>query len=268
MPHALRSGTAWERKKDDFAYTCDLDRTGWAWEFLRLNDEYQLDYRLNWAGTPLAVCHESGASLYRPTRRFIEAENWGLAFFANPEKSAHETDVFWLPELTRHTVRCQTYPANSTTNDPLAMTSFHGQRSVLDWPNCEMVKMVGARRSVSLLVESGTLLIGNKAVMFGHEGLDTEFRHHAALQILKGFIQGRPNTHHAMAENQSKYLDYLIALDGHLQGRSYREIAAVLYGEDRVGETWTNDTHGFKLKVRRAVAQGLYLMDRGYRELL
>ena len=66
----------------------------------------------------------------------------------------------------------------------------------------------------------------------------------------------------------SKYLDYLIALDGHLAGRSYRDIAEVLYGKERVGSHWTDDTRWMKSKVRRAVERGIALMNGGYRELL
>jgi hypothetical protein len=66
----------------------------------------------------------------------------------------------------------------------------------------------------------------------------------------------------------SKYFDYLVALDGHLAGRSYRDIAEVLYGTDRIGSYWTDDSRGYKSKVRRAVACGLALMNNGYRDLL
>jgi hypothetical protein len=268
MPHARRTGTAWDRPREEYAYTRDLDRTGWAWEFLRLNDDYQNDFRLNWAGTPLAVTHESGASIYRPARRFIEAEDWGLTFFADPEKSTLETDVFWLPQLITHSVRCQATPAHNHTKEPLSLMLFEGRHAVLDGSDCEQIKICGQRASVHLLVDHGTLLSGDCAVMFGHEGLNTEYQHRTAIGILKNFAKLPAARHDPSHGRDSKYLDYLIALEGHLEGRSLREIATVLYGRDRIQETWTNDTHGFKLKVRRAVAQGLYLMERGYRDLL
>ena len=65
-----------------------------------------------------------------------------------------------------------------------------------------------------------------------------------------------------------KYFDYLIALDGHLAGRTYRDIAEVLYGADHVGPYWTDDSRGYKSKVRRAVERGVALMNGAYRELL
>ena len=71
-----------------------------------------------------------------------------------------------------------------------------------------------------------------------------------------------------MGSADSKYRDYLLALDGRLAGRSYRDIAEVLYGSDTIGTTWADDTRGLKSKVRRAVDCGLALMNGGYRELL
>ena len=96
MPHALRSGTAWDGQIEDYAYTRALDGTGWAWEFLRRNEDYCRDYRMNRAGHPVAIRHVSGATLYRPQRRFLAAEVWGLSLFADPEKSALDQDIFWL----------------------------------------------------------------------------------------------------------------------------------------------------------------------------
>jgi hypothetical protein len=65
-----------------------------------------------------------------------------------------------------------------------------------------------------------------------------------------------------------KYLQYLVALDGRLANRSYREIAELLYGAERVAPFWANDTRAYKSKVRRTVAKGVALMNGGYRTLL
>ena len=61
---------------------------------------------------------------------------------------------------------------------------------------------------------------------------------------------------------------YLIALDGHLAGRSYREIAQVIYGVERVKDVWTSQSQFLKDRVRRAVVRGIELMNGGYRTLL
>ena len=47
MPHANKSGTAWDKKIEDYLYLCQIDRVGMAWEFLRRNSNYENAYR-NW----------------------------------------------------------------------------------------------------------------------------------------------------------------------------------------------------------------------------
>lgn len=57
------------------------------------------------------------------------------------------------------------------------------------------------------------------------------------------------------------------ALDGHLEGNSYRTIAGVLFGTDRVPErNWK--MHDLRTRTIRLVRVGLSLMGGGYRTLL
>lgn len=60
----------------------------------------------------------------------------------------------------------------------------------------------------------------------------------------------------------------LRALDGRLAGASYREIAIVLIGADRVRAGWRDDNSHLKNRIRRAVLRGRILMRGGYRRLL
>jgi Uncharacterized conserved protein (DUF2285) len=57
------------------------------------------------------------------------------------------------------------------------------------------------------------------------------------------------------------------ALDGRLEGNSYRAIAAGLFGENRISERgWK--THDLRNRTRRLVETGEFLMRGGYRALL
>jgi hypothetical protein len=59
----------------------------------------------------------------------------------------------------------------------------------------------------------------------------------------------------------------LRALDGHLEGASYRTIAEVMFGPARVpGRTWK--THDLRSRTIRLVQLGLRMMRGGYRDLL
>jgi len=60
----------------------------------------------------------------------------------------------------------------------------------------------------------------------------------------------------------------LRALDGRLAGASYRAIAALLFGPERLGETHDWKNHAQRAAVIRLVKSGLRLVQGGYRQLL
>lgn len=62
--------------------------------------------------------------------------------------------------------------------------------------------------------------------------------------------------------------DALAALDGKCLGASYRDIATVIYGAERVRPVWSSRSRWMKDRMCRALARGEELRDGGYRELL
>ena len=65
-----------------------------------------------------------------------------------------------------------------------------------------------------------------------------------------------------------RHRDALAALDRRMEGRSYREIAAFLYGEEAVGDDWNSPDQTMKNRVIRSVKRGVRMMKGGYRTLL
>ena len=92
------TGTAWDGQFGDYAYTRELDGAGWAWEFLRRNEDYCVDFRTNRAGHPVPSCM-SVAPRFTDLAEIFAAEVWGLSLFADPEKSALDQDIFWHPTV-------------------------------------------------------------------------------------------------------------------------------------------------------------------------
>lgn len=268
MPHALKPGTAWDRKRDDYAYIRELEGTGWAWEYLRRNADYRDDFRSSEAVELVIVRLPNGTTLYKPQERQATAESWGLALFADPDKTALAQDLFWLPEVTTLTATCSLIPAGDRATDTLCLDCFKGRTAVLLNETAEVVTVRAARKSATLNIVNGSILAGNNAVTFSHHGFKTLSRHNECLRILQQLMTETSNTNTTQNGGGNKHLAYLIALDGHLEGRSYRDIAEVLYGQDRVGTHWTDDTRWMKSKVRRAVERGIALMNGGYRDLL
>jgi hypothetical protein len=58
----------------------------------------------------------------------------------------------------------------------------------------------------------------------------------------------------------------LVALDGHAAGASYRDVATVIFGKDRVASDWPDPA--LKDRVRRSLSRGEAYVNGGYRTLM
>lgn len=268
MPPSPKMGTAWTTRLDDYAYTRALDRPGWAWEFLRRNQGYRRDWRLCQAGLPNPIRHTSGAVYFRLRRRFLRAEVWGLVMFSNPSLTAKDTGVFWHPTTHNRMVSCSAAPANDSLDNAVGLEDFCGKRQVLAVGEVEYVVVEAPQKSARLAVRGCSLLIRPPEMTFHIEGLNRVGPVTETLQILKGFRGQGPAVNHEWGQTELRLRECLVALDGHIAGRTYRDMAGVLYGSDRVAETWTSGTRFMKDKVRRAVERGIEFMNGGYCKLL
>ena len=101
--------------------------------------------------------------------------------------------------------------------------------------------------------------------------LDDDFdaRAHASHRFwraLNGRAPGAP-LHQLSAQRRQRLALALRALDGRMNGATYREIAEVLFGAKRIPErAWK--THDLRNRTIRLVQTGLALMRGGYRALL
>ncbi|WP_316397823.1 DUF2285 domain-containing protein [Bradyrhizobium sp. 33ap4] len=97
---------------------------------------------------------------------------------------------------------------------------------------------------------------------------DYEIRGYASHRLWRA-INGRPvgpPYHRLSAQQRERLVLALRALDGHMDGASYRVIAEVLFGRQRVPERgWK--THDVRSRTIRLVKAGRELV-RGYRALL
>jgi hypothetical protein len=268
MPHAHLTGTAWDKSLDDYAYTPDLDRPGWAWEFLRRNAVFRRDAKMGRISSPRPIRHASGATYFRCRRRFLMAEKWKLQFFPDPQKSACDTHVFWLPKPLRKHL-CATLIANeSDCEKSFSLSDFQVERAVFCGVNTEQIIIRHGPESVRLSAKGLSILLGQRRATFEVEGYQDPSNAIACLQSLARLARFDKPRAINVEGSATKWRDYLIALDGHLEGRTYRDIAEVIYGAERIGTSWTDENRSLKDRVRRAVERGIELMQTGYVELL
>ncbi|WP_445219676.1 DUF2285 domain-containing protein [Bradyrhizobium sp. Pa8] len=98
---------------------------------------------------------------------------------------------------------------------------------------------------------------------------DFEIRAHASLRLWRAINRRspRPPIDQLSAQRRRRLALTLRALDGHMDGGSYRAIAEVLFGPRRISEqAWK--THALRSRVIRLVRAGLALTRDGYRALL
>jgi hypothetical protein len=98
---------------------------------------------------------------------------------------------------------------------------------------------------------------------------DFEIRAHAARRLWRT-LYGRPTgpvSHELSPARRQRLALALRALDGRIEGNSYRVIAEGLFGAKRIPErAWK--THDLRNRTIRLVQTGFALMRGGYRELL
>lgn len=267
MPQVRKSGTAWERRLDDYAYTKGLDGPGWAWEFLRRNAIYIKDVQDSLGSLPKAF-DASEIQVFILRERDMIAEHWGLVASVDPTISAAEATLFWLPTHMNSIILCHAKSASGNQSELVNLSHFKGQKSVLVTSTCEYIIIQDSHLAARLAITGKSFLLGDCVMNFNFDGIGSAISGLTALRDLKKLMGNSQNSIGLNWSSNTKYRDYLIALDGYLAQRSYRDIAEVLYGSDRVDEVWTNETRHLKDKVRRAVAAGIQYMNGGYLKLL
>jgi hypothetical protein len=268
MAHALRTGTAWDRQKEDYAYSRGLDKRGWAWEFLRRNPMFQMSAEQANTAHPLTCKHVDGTRIYKADEPHPHAEMWGLSAFPNLLTSSVDGDIFWHPLALSAHLRLRLIPCSRNTDEAFALGDFKCRRTVLRQTDEEQLVLQRGTESVRLTAYGQSLLEPCAHAIFEIEGFAKAQASMAALHGLSKLYKVVEEPPQVYTRHDAKWHDYLIALDGHLAGRSYRDIAEILYGSDCIGPYWTDDSRGYKSKVRRAVERGLALMNGGYRDLL
>ena len=268
MAQVLTKGTAWERSLEHYAYATGLDRPGWAWEFLRRNNDYQLEWQTHKKNMPKPRLHYSGAMYCRLEQNCIAANRWGLTLFFDPQKIALQIGVHWHSNVVSRQVSCVATFANDNKVQCESLSRFKGQIYVLSLEGEEHVIIQQGAISARLKIKGRSFLSNDCQLIYQVEGLERFNLVAETLTNLRRLKSKLSLPESMFGQTELRLRDCLVALDGHLAGRTYRDIAEVLYGSDRVNEVWTNETRHLKDKVRRAVAAGVDYMNGGYLKLL
>ncbi|WP_420846627.1 DUF2285 domain-containing protein [Methylocystis parvus] len=186
----------------------------------------------------------------------------GCDFAVNPALGANEADIIWLPEARASAVILVASPTN---RGELRFTPSHWPdlRKRLRTKDGEHLILGTGRNQHQLWLpdppREGTPL----AAAIPHDKM-TPHRIEAAMNFWR-FAGGRARP--ARPLRDSRLVNTLRALDGHLSGASYRVIAQCLFGSAWIdAEPWKSSS--IRDVTIRLVRNGVALMRGGYRKFL
>ena len=252
--------------------TCpSFDRSDWAWEYLRRNGDYQADWRETIPRDLPGVLLRDGTTVVRLTRRDLRAEHWGLQAFANPFRPAPHTTVFWLPSRCRGTIRAQCHMTCGVTSpDTFTLDAFDARRTAaIGVDGIPVVWLKGQGFTVALIAPGWDVLTRPAALTFELAGFDQLQAKVECLMLMQRLRKaGTPASSSVPRQTAQRLHLTLRALDGHLAGMTYRQIAVEIFGAARVAADWHSSSRSLKDLTRRLVAKGHQLMKGGYLDLL
>ena len=235
-----------------YLYTLHLDGTALAWEYLRRNPDYRLDWHRH--------------RRRPPSQHRQQAQRWGLRLLEDPSRDARDVHPDWSAGPVLVQLHPDAYPPADTA--PFELWDLPGHKQLrLDGPRLRLaVHLPGrsVRLALAPALHAGMAYTQTLAPKGVHR-LRGRASHEAPILFAAGddapcIARERP-TPDALLD-----LHTLQALDGHLAGASAQELARVLFG-DRAAEAWHADS-GLRSKVRRLLRRGQRLMAGDYRHLL
>lgn len=222
-----------------YLYVLHLDALALAWEYLRRNS----DYRLDW--------------LHR-RHRPAAAQRWGLRLLENPDLDARDAHPAWFPD---HSAVVQLYPDADPPSDALvfAFWSIPGHKQLVHDGKRMVLAARGPGGCRRFALAPGL-----------EEGMAVAYalRAGAALLPTTGLTPDAGAASAAMPRPTPaalQELHTLQVLDATLAGASLREVAVGLFGMDAVAADWHADS-ALRARVRRLVRRGIGLMRDGYRQ--
>jgi hypothetical protein len=242
------------RSPEAYGDLLSLDAPGFAGEYLCRNPNFLREReKLNRAARRGAL---NSAEVSAFTR------HWGCDFAARTDTRSPDK-VLWAPDAVPSIIALTSLPPD------LADPRFRLPLSALD----AVFKGEGAARLVErkgavLRVHIDEAGAQPPAVLLPLDQL-FDIRAAAAIRLWRGLI-GRdpgPNTAALSKARRDRLILALRALDGRLEGASYREIAAVLFGAKAIpGSGWKS--HDLRDRTIRLVRFGVDMMNADYRLLL
>jgi hypothetical protein len=254
------------RQPESHLYTLRLTASGWAWEYLRRNPDYQYDWQLERRAERRALGRPPGEQPRTPGDR---AARWGLVFLEPPDQTGLEAVPFWRADAIPGRVRVAARPGAVPGGDLFDLFAEPGNKAVCLTPEGAYIIIERGREGFRLRFADPADLRDRLPVevRFGDMRSDEPERE-AALRFVHRADGGTP-PERFQPTNAVNLMRQLQALDAQLAGATgLREIAEAVYGLEAVARDWSNPDGVLRRRTRYLAERGTELMHGAYRTLL
>lgn len=249
------------RNAQDYKPLLNLDRVGWAGEWLRRNPEFLADLRrmhcppIRTDGGHVFECGET-----------CRLARWGLRCC----RADGEAVFFWLPECNPLVLTVEAKPVGKTAGktDAFDCRQCPLFRAVLRGADGQHLLFSDGARHLQLAVIEGDALTGPVLLSCTLRGLkDFDTKPLTVQRLFRLARRGRLLKCLYPPERRARrWIEMLRAFDGAATGASQRDIAAVLFGDRTVREDW--EAGFLRTRVQRLLSGARTMVRGGYRRLL
>lgn len=244
MPPERAQTPDW-RDADAYAPLLDVDRSGFAWEWLRRDRAYR----------------EAVGG---------DAARWGLHAFEGPDRDAIAARPMWRSEVFPFVLKAAA-GADGSADDRFALerlarfaTLVTGEAGAEHW------LLSDGRRGIRIDVVEGTLRAGPVLLRYRLAGLAGVQAPLLVLhQLLVLWRTGDfSRALHPGERRAARWILFLRAGDAMAAGAGQREIASRLLGREAAQRRWRVEASSVRSRVQRLVREARRMAAGGYRELL
>jgi hypothetical protein len=252
------AGAADQSDPLSYEWMWTLPNLGWAWEFLRRDEDYRAEY---------SAYREGGMA----TDRSVAAKSFAGCLLrpVDPEQDARSADVFWHKDVCATVLPVESVPVHmKETSQHLPLNGMRCRVTVIDDKDTHHVLYSEDGRSLQLEVH-GPLTEASLLTPALLQEQEAPGRLIAMRRLcdMMATHELRPSLY-PPERRAARLLALVKALDGSLLKLSQRDIAIRLFGAARVAREWADPGNHMRDQVRRTIRSGRKMMAGGYRRLL
>lgn len=234
------------KDEDAYAPLLDVDRSGFAWEWLRRD------------------------RCYRKAAGGEEAAQWGLHAFEAPDRDAIAARPVWRREVFPFVLEADA-TADGAEDDRFNLERLARFATLLTGEaGAEHLLLSDGRRSIRIDIAEGTLRAEPVLLRYRLAGLTGV---QAPLLVLRQLLAlwragDFSAALHPPERRAARWALVLRASDALAAGASQREIAEYLLGREAAQRRWRVEASSLRSRAQRLVREARRMADGGYRDLL